>query len=195
MEEQNKKFVSLSIWVSIIAFAIRCLISRVELVVDLSQNHYGSFIYNLYGYAGEAILLSGLFMWAYDKYLWKIRPFSWVAKTPILGKHYSGKYISSYKEMTGVAELFVSQTFLHISVRMKTGESTSRSFNSTIKEINDTIWLVYNYQNDPKANLQDNSPIHYGTAIFDLCDGVENIQGTYFTGRQTKGDLIFKRLD
>lgn len=193
MNEQNKKFLDLSIWLAIILFIIRCLISHNTVVADWEQKHYGSFLYGVYGYAGEAVLLTSAFMALFNEWLWKIRPFNSFAKTPALCSHYKGSLVSDYDNKEREAELFVTQTFLQVSIRMKTGESSSRSLSCEIKNINDSVYLLYNYQNDPHGEIQDRSPIHYGTAMFDLTGGTNNLEGNYYTGRNTRGSMKFKK--
>ena len=191
MNEQNKKFLDISIWLAIIFFVIRCLISHNAVVWDWGQKHYGNFAYSIYGYAGEAVFLTSIFMALFNKWLWKLKLFSFFAKTPVLGSHYKGSIVSDYDNKGREAELFVTQTFLQVSVRMKTGESSSRSLNCEIKNINDSTYLLYNYQNDPHAEIQDRSPVHYGTAMFDLTEGTNNLEGNYYTGRNTRGSMKF----
>ena len=191
MNEQNKKFLNISLWLTIILFVIRCLISRNAVVTDLAQMHYESFVYGIYGYAGEAIFFAMVFMTLFNKWLWKKRPFIFFTKTPVLSSHYTGSLISDYDKKERNAELSINQTFLQVSVRMKTKESSSSSLSCELKSTNASILLLYIYQNDPNGEIQDDSPIHYGTAWFDLTDGTDKLYGYYYTGRKTKGSMTF----
>ncbi|KMV77993.1 hypothetical protein HMPREF0979_01242 [Coprobacillus sp. 8_1_38FAA] len=50
--------------------------------------------------------------------------------------------------------------------------------------------MIYTYQNDPRANIQEHSPIHHGTAILNI-DNIDKIEGNYFTERGTVGYMVF----
>ena len=80
---------------------------------------------------------------------------------------------------------------------MQTGEMKSRSINAGlyINQDNQEYRLVYTYVSIPKQTIQKQSPIHYGTVIFDLNDNfnVVNVSGNYWTSRNTGGVITLKR--
>jgi hypothetical protein len=193
MEEQNKKFCEISIWLTIILFVIRCLISKNSMNASWEQKQYGSFAYSIYGYAGEAILLTTILMTLFDKVLWKTKLFMPIARTPVLAAYYRGTLKSDYDHKAREAELFIKQTFLRVAVNLKTSESFSNSINCEIRNINDCTFLLYNYLNDPHGEIQGRSPIHYGTARFDLTQGTDRLEGNYYTSRNTRGSMKFER--
>lgn len=181
MTENYNKFTSKSIWFTIAMFCLRCFFSGTKIVTDFS-------LYDLYGYAGEAIAFSTIVMIVYEKRLWKYNPFE---KTPVLKKKYKGTLLSTYDNVERKATLEIKQTLLSINVVFTTGESRSKSISSSIEKIQDEWQLTYCYLNVPKANVRDRSEIHYGTAL--LCiENPEEIHGQYFTDRKTTGDMKFQ---
>ncbi len=180
MAENFNKFMSKSIWFTIIMFCLRCFLSDTKIITDFS-------IYYIYGYAGEAVAFSVFVMLIYEKWLWKLNP---LEETPVLRKKYTGVLRSTYDGIERVAVLEIKQTLLSIRVVFITEESKSKSILSSIEKIQDEWQLTYCYLNVPQANVRERSRIHYGTAL--LCiENPEEIQGQYFTDRQTTGDMRF----
>ena len=78
---------------------------------------------------------------------------------------------------------------------MKTEESSSSSsLTATFRKIQSVSYLVYTYQNDPQAQIQDKSPMHYGTAMLNVSNP-EILEGNYFTGRMSRGSMKFEKCD
>ena len=180
MTKNYSKFTSKSIWFTIVMFCLRCFVSGTKIITEFSM-------YDLYGYAGEAIAFSAFVMLAYEKYLWKYNPFE---KTPVLKKKYKGTLLSTYDGIEREAVLEIKQTLLSISVVFITEESRSKSISASIEKIQDEWQLTYCYLNVPQASIRDRSAIHYGTAL--LCiENPEEIKGEYFTDRKTTGDMNF----
>lgn len=180
MAEKYGKFMRMSGWCALIVFCVRCFISRTKLITDFS-------VYDVYGYAGEAIAFSVLIMIAYEKWLWRYNP---LEKTPILKKKYKGTFVSTYDKIERKATLEIKQTLLSVNVFLETSESKSKSISASIDKIQDEWQLTYCYLNVPQALVRDRSEIHYGTAM--LCiENPERIQGQYFTDRKTIGDMHF----
>lgn len=180
MKETYSKFMNKSIWFTIIMFCLRCFLSENKIIADFS-------VYNLYGYAGEAIAFSALIMVAYEKWLWRYNPFE---EMPTLKKKYKGTLRSTYDGIERETTLEIKQTLLSIEVIFITEESKSKSISSSIEKIQGEWQLTYCYLNVPQANVRDRSSIHYGTAL--LCvENPEEIQGEYFTDRKTTGDMKF----
>ena len=180
MAESYSKFTSKSIWFTIAMFCLRCFLSGTKIITEFS-------IYDLYGYAGEAIAFSAFVMLVYEKWLWRYNP---LEKTPVLKKKYRGTLLSTHDGVERDATLEIKQTLLSINVIFITGESRSKSISSSIEKIQEEWQLTYCYLNVPQANVRDRSAIHYGTAL--LCvENPEEIQGQYFTDRKTTGDMHF----
>ena len=73
-------------------------------------------------------------------------------------------------------------------------ESTSNSVTAGIEKVNNEQQLIYTYLNTPKAELQDRSAIHYGTAM--LCvDDSKKLTGNYYTSRSTRGSMMFRAVE
>ena len=180
MKEQQKKLVSISVWIAIVLFVCRCIISWNSIISDFS-------LYNLYGYASESVALSVIFSTLYEKILWKINPFE---NTPKLASKYSGTLKSSYDNIERDATLIIKQTLLSVRVTLVTNESKSKSISASIDEILGEMQLTYCYLNTPKSEYRHRSEIHYGTATLSISNPKE-IEGQYYTDRKTIGDMHF----
>ena len=179
MTERYNRFMKNYTWVTVAMFCLRCFISGTTLITEFSA-------YDLYGYAGEAIAISAVLMFAYEKKLWKYNPFE---KTPVLENKYKGTLLSSYDGVEREVTLEIKQTLLSVSVIFVTGESRSKTISSSLEKIQDEWQLTYCYLNIPKANVRERSAIHYGTAL--LCvENPKEIHGQYFTDRKTTGDML-----
>ena len=98
------------------------------------------------------------------------KPFYFLTgELPVLAKHYKGTitFVWDGVKQTRNSEIWIDQTFLNVSVKLGTNESTSNSVTAGIEKVNNEQQLIYTYLNTPKAELQDRSAIHYGTAM--LC--------------------------
>ena len=104
---------------------------------------------------------------------------------------YDGKFVSDYDKKTRNASIEIKQTFLKINIQMKTKESSSGSIIASLKDLHGIKYLIYTYQNNPHAEIQDRSPIHYGTAMLDVSNP-KKLEGNYFTGRNSRGSMVFE---
>lgn len=180
MNEQLKNFITKYIWIVIVLFCIRCLISGEGLINNFS-------VYDIFGYSGEAISVATFIMLLYERVLWKYDPFNC---TPVLYKSYSGTIISSYDNISRQSSLEIKQTLLTVKVICTTGESKSKSVCASIYELCGEKKLTYCYLSEPDALVRSRSPIHYGNAM--LCvDNPKKLKGQYFTDRKTIGDMRF----
>ena len=188
MGNNYKRILSLFAWLSLILFVVRMLITIQDVVDMINNSKILELIYSFVGYAGEAIFVSGLLLLFYNKFLWKYLNF-W--RVPVLAKHYSGTFISSYDNKEREAELIVQQTFLSIKVKMKTAESWSCSICESLENHDGVNLLTYTYLNKPDSKLYDRSKMHYGTVTFD-CDDPHHLKGDYYTDRKTTGSMVFE---
>ena len=195
MREQHKRFLTYSIWVTIILFFFRCVIAKNEIGNCIQSETWGVLGYNVFGYAGEAIGLMFLLMTLFNKLAWKWKCINKIIDMPVLAKQYAGSFISDWKgeNKTYDATLEIKQTFLNTSIVFKTGESRSYSILSAIDAIGDSKRLIYCYQNEPRAELANRSTIHKGTAELWIEDTGELI-GNYYTNRKTSGSMSFKPI-
>lgn len=178
--KQLNKLLKIAIWISVVLFAVRCWIEWEELITAFS-------LYDVYGYAGEAIGLASIITIVYEKWLWRWNPF---VSMPKLKRKYKGSIISTYDGKARTARMEIKQTLLTVHVTLITKESRSNSINACIEEINGEAQLIYSYLNTSKAGVRERSPLHYGTAMLCLAD-VKKLSGLYYNDRQYTGDMQF----
>ena len=75
-------------------------------------------------------------------------------------------------------------------VRKKEINYISNSINASIEDIHNEMQLIYFFINEPRAELQERSAIHYGTATLRV-NNPDTITGNYYTGRLTRGSMDF----
>lgn len=190
MKYSTKRFITLSIWCASIIFAFRLILSWQELNVMITCTKIFELGYSIFGFIGESITVAAFLMFVFNKWAWKWKLIRLLHSVPILYNRYSGTFVSDYDHKERNGELIINQTFLNISVVFNTAESSSRSITATIDNCDDLQRLIYTYQNEPKGEIQDRSPIHYGTAILDVTKPNE-IGGNYYTGRKSRGSMTF----
>lgn len=191
MTESSKKFIVMSVWTAIIFFALRCWIGWSDLSTAVSEKKFFECGYSLFGFAGESVGFTALFMAGFNKWWWKWEPLNWLAGgMPVLAKRYKGKIRFHWedKDQERDSEIGIVQTFLHVNVKLGTSESSSNSVTASIKEDNGSKLLIYTYLNTPRAELQNRSAIHYGTAMLNI-DDPKHITGNYYTTRLSRGSM------
>ena len=62
-----------------------------------------------------------------------------------------------------------------------------------MRVLNGVQYLIYTYQNEPRVEIQDQSTMHYGTAMLNVTNSLE-LEGNYFTGRKTRGSMSFSAI-
>ena len=190
MNKTQQSFLKISIWTVCIIFALRCIVAKINLVLTFES------AYLIWGYIGEAILLTGFVMYAYNQFLWKFKLINKINHHPILAKKYCGELIFTWNDDMGnrPVKMIIEQTYLNIKVDFITDESSSKSINAAIDYIDGGPYLIYLYRNEPNPNLREISSMHYGHAKFDLSKGTENLSGGYFTDRKTVGSINVKAV-
>lgn len=178
--KQVNKLLKIATWLAIVFFAIRCSISWDKIRASVS-------LYDLFGFAGEAIGIASVATLLYEKWLWRYMPFE---NTPKLQTCYKGYILSSYDGKKRTAQLEIKQTLTSIHVTLATKESKSNSLNACIEEINGEMQLIYSYLNTTNAGVRDRSPLHYGTAMLCVSD-VNKLVGQYYNDRKCTGDMQF----
>lgn len=180
MNEQYKKLINKTVWIAIFLFFIRCLLSFQGLINNFS-------VYDIFGYAGEAIGITAIIISLYERWLWKYSPFEDI---PVLKRSYNGKLISTYDNKERTAKIEIKQTLLSVHITLISDESKSKSISASIDDVLGEKQLTYCYLNTPQANVRKRSEIHYGTAM--LCiENPDTLNGQYFTDRKTTGDMQF----
>lgn len=186
------QFIKLSLWSFATFFIVQLVYSWInidswksETITDIATI--------IVGFIGKAMTFTTLIMTVFNKFAWKWKLVKCIHNVPILKKSYEGKFLSTYDNIERCGTLFINQTFLNISVMLVTAESKSRSITAYL-DINEGFSrLIYTYQNDPHGEIQDKSPIHYGTSIL-IVSNTETLEGNYFTGRKTTGSMKFNAI-
>lgn len=193
MTEPFRKFIRISLWTVVAIFSVRCFFNHEALAAAVNKADWVSLVYSIFCYAGEAIAITAIIMAVFEKIGWKLKPINKLTGSmPILAHHYTGKIVSAFDFKERDADLIVKQSFLDISVVLKTGESRSTSLIASIIHIKEDPELIYHYINEPRADLKSGSPMHYGTAVLKIRDP-EVIDGNYYTDRKTKGNMHFSK--
>lgn len=163
---------------AIVVFIIRCFIVK------------PSDLYALWGAMGEAVTITLFFMFLYEKWIWRLNCFE---KVPHIYGKYEAKLEYEYegKRKTKSIQINIKQSLLQTNVEIITNEISSQSITSSLVLENEQSILYYTYITSPKSRYSTNNPIQYGTCSIMIRDG-ELPVGTYWTSRQTKGDITFK---
>lgn len=135
------------------------------------------------------------------KWIWTWKIFyPWLVQTPNLSGKWEGTLKSNWdggKLEPIPTEMTITQSFLHIQIKIKTGESRSHSVGASfdIDEERGCQQLFYSYLNTPNAGVRNRSEIHYGTSLlhFEGFD-INTLEGEYWTSRETTGELKFKKI-
>lgn len=180
MEKKYGKVIHIGMWIAIVLFAIRCIVSWDSITAGVTA-------YELFGYAGEAIAVAVILTALYERKLWRYNPWE---ETPKLAAKYEGTFVSTHDKVVRDGTLDIKQTLTTVSVIFTTKESKSRSLSASIDDILGEKQLTYCYINQPKSEFRHRSEIHYGTAMLTISeDG--GLKGQYYTDRKTLGDMEF----
>ena len=180
MDKKYRKLIRIAMWITVVLFVTRCFISWRNITDNIT-------VYELFGYAGEAIGLAVILTAFYERKLWRYNPWE---TTPKLCEKYVGTFISDYDNVVREGTLDIKQTLTTVSVIFTTKESKSRSLSASIDDIFGEKQLTYCYINQPKSEFRHRSEIHYGTAMITISDD-GSLRGQYFTDRKTIGDMEF----
>ena len=191
MDDNTKKFMNISIWLTVILLLVRYFISWTDVKTMWENEQILNLCYCLFGFVGEAIGVAAILMTAFNKWAWKWKCLRWTHNMPVLATKYQGVFISDFDFVERSGNIIINQTFLTVAVQMKTDESSSRSLTASFNEVQNVRYLIYTYQNDPRAEIQERSTMHYGTAMLDASNPMI-IEGNYFTGRKSRGSMKFK---
>ena len=188
----KKIHVKLFLIVSILVTSICCFVNGITLNLAWTK------------YIGIVSSVMTVISLLYIKWIWKFCPWE---KTPRLATKYKGEIHYTYGD-GGIknAEILIQQNLFSAHVRIKTDEITSDTITSSIIEENGSWFLYYCYITNPQAKYSKNNPIQRGTARleilmpeYDLKTGflkykypVNFLTGTYWTTRETTGDIVLK---
>ncbi len=147
-----------------------------------------------------AIAIIALLFVCYNRFLWKIPPFSWIHGIPNINGRYEGEGESSYGDgfkYPMVVE--VHQTLLDTLVCLYTERSGSHSVMSAMgQNERRNQYLSYSYKNAPKTVTDDRDMRpHDGFACLEIFAKGERLEGSYFNDpreRSSFGKLALKRV-
>lgn len=138
----------------------------------------------------------------YFKWFWKMKPFYFAHKTPVLAGEWTGKLVSDYRQKETVKpiekdiKVIINQPNIsEVFVKQITDESYSKSYADSIEvdEHNDVL-LTYSYLNEPNADVRHRSEISFGSVrlTMDTKDS-DKLKGNYWTDRKTRGRIELKK--
>jgi hypothetical protein len=141
------------------------------------------------------------FIWlGFVKWWWKWKLFhGWLVPFPNLSGKWKGHLKPNWenaKHEPIPTEIEIKQTFFHMTIRLKTGESESFSNSASFdidveRNINQ---LFYSYTNYPKPSVREKSQIHYGTTLLKFNEyPVKNMTGEYWTSRESTGEIEIEK--
>jgi hypothetical protein len=89
--------------------------------------------------------------------------------------------------------LAVEQTYSDVRLTLMTAESKSTTLTAALDNpARSECTLSGIYLNTPGLLQQETSPIHYGGMLLDVCGNpAGSLEGSYWTSRGTKGQMIF----
>lgn len=127
----------------------------------------------------------------YNKCLWRIDPFNGI---PVLARKYKVQIYSRHKNVQRTAIAEVSQTFIETKIQFYSEESVSSSISAEIVDEPPCQKLIYTYSNQSKSKFNEANPAHIGTVILNIRNK-SKLTGTYFTSRNTQGDIEFLEIN
>ncbi|MEU3240615.1 hypothetical protein ACIPJG_15135 [Streptomyces halstedii] len=135
----------------------------------------------------------------WERFIWKWKLIRYFTGVPLIAGTWRGDLISSYIKPDGTSvppiptALHISQTSSKATVTLFTGESKSVSEHAKLIHDPDGRWrLSWQYVNTPRPGVRDRSERHRGAAeVYIGSQPGEGLEGSYFTDRQTDGELHF----
>jgi predicted pore-forming effector associated with SMODS systems len=138
-----------------------------------------------------------LFFW--ERWLWSWRLFRpWLTSRPDLRGTWKGEVVSNWVDPeTGKGRgqietyLVIRQTYSKLDARLLTHESSSETLSASVLSDGEGIHTVaVVYRNTPRALLRERSPIGHGGMLLHVRGTpVHQLDGEYWTDRQTKGEI------
>jgi hypothetical protein len=151
---------------------------------------------------GPAVTAAVVFLWLWDRYVWRWPGICRLAGRPVLHGTWHGELASDWVDPATNQRippdpdvfLVVRQRFWHVSARLLTKESSSASMGAGFEKDGDGVhMLVYVYVNTPRAEVRTRSQPHYGAVVLGAPrDRKQGLEGQYFTDRKTLGEMHFR---
>jgi hypothetical protein len=180
------------------AYAIIGLAFAIYIIIFLLTQNLSSIDFNnALSHISTAISINIILWVLFIKWGWKLKIFySWLVPFPNISGDWKGIIKSNWnnekKEIP--VDIAIHQTFFNVQVQVKTEESRSYSIGASFDIDRGFQQLFYSYLNTPKATVINRSEIHYGSTLL-YFNGfkVNELEGQYWTSRQTIGDIKLKR--
>lgn len=178
MSSNYDKLIKFSVTISLIMLLILIYFQKPSSVIEYIET-IGSAV----GYLAIPTLV-------YERWGWKINPFD---DTPKLKKSYQGfvRFNRDNNWQEKEIKVKISQTFTRTMIKIKTDEIISKSLISDIIFENGGYVLYYTYTTNPKSEYSNDNPIQIGSTKI-LIEDDKYLHGTYWTNRQTIGDIYFR---
>lgn len=161
-------------------------------------------IFNNFRAITTVVSFDGVLIWLFNKYIWRWKwLYNWFVPFPDLNGRWEGEIKSNYtdektQEKIGEisAKLTIKQSFVYIHCLLKTSSIESSSFVSQfdINKERQKLKLIYSYGGESDLLLKDKNPTHFGTAMLNIESNGMELKGSYWTDRETTGELIFRKL-
>ncbi|MBL8725277.1 MAG: hypothetical protein JNK49_14610 [Planctomycetes bacterium] len=138
----------------------------------------------------------------FDRWVWRWPGLRAAVRRPDLGGTYWGVIRSEWvNHETGLkptpisAAVVIRQTYTALTVTVFTADSFSSTIAAELSEEPDGRFSVAGlYRNEPRLSVQDGSRIHYGGLRLYLAGPDTRLHGSYWTDRDTKGEMEFTRV-
>ncbi len=138
----------------------------------------------------------------FDRWLWRWPLVRVVAGRPDLEGTYWGRIRSEWvdpatgQEVVPIsAALVIRQSYFNIIATVFTEESASTTIAAALdRASDDRFTLSVVYRNEPRLSLQDHSRIHHGGVRLQLAGPNIRLHGSYWTDRNTKGEMEFTHV-
>lgn len=134
---------------------------------------------------------------AFVKWWWKWKYFSFFVPIPNISGTWDAvlKYKINGIEEEKKQEIIIKQDFFRTIIKLETNESESVSISAQfdIDRDRDIKRLFYTYENVPKPEYRNQSPIHYGAVRLNISDDNKKLDGEYWTSRKSVGTINLKR--
>ena len=187
--------------IRIFSFTILGLAFATYIIIFLSTQNLESISFEKALSHISTTITINIFIWTiFINWAWKWKIFyPRLVPFPNLSGEWNGSLKSNWKNKSLdpiPTEIKINQTFFNVQVRIKTNESISFSTAASfdIDKDRGLQQLFYSYLNTPKSSVRERSEIHYGTTLLNF-EGfyVQEIEGEYWTSRETTGEINLKR--
>lgn len=149
---------------------------------------------------GTVVTVVSVLVWVFDEWVWSWWPFSLAVRRADLRGTWRGELVSEWVDpKTGTTHppiavvVCVTQTASTLFLRQFTAESESATVAASfLNEPDGAEAVTVVYRNEPRGNLRERSPIHFGGMRLRV-SGDARLAGEYWTDRSTRGQVALTR--